>query len=96
MTEFEIYQKEVCGIMPSFLNRTQDGEQVVDEFTSSFADKFALRQEQRCAVKIVLAYLDMIHHTIGDFPEGFVSITINLISHILIDDWNGVESMLKD
>ena len=65
MNEFEIYQKEVCGMMPDFLNRTQDGETVVDEFTTRFAEKFALTQEQRCAVKICLIHLYKINHTIG-------------------------------
>jgi len=96
MIEFEIYQKEVCGMMPDFLNRTLDGEQVVNEFTNRFAEKFALTQEQRCAVKIALRYLDMIHHSFGDWPEGYVGITINLITHILLKDWEGVEGMLND
>lgn len=96
MTEFEIYQKSVCGMMPDFLNRTMDGEAVVDEFTERFAKKFALGQEQRCAVKMALAYLDMTHHSFGDWPEGYVGIIINLITHILLKDWDGVEQMLKD
>lgn len=96
MTELEFYQEEVCGIMPDFLNRTQDGERVVDEFTNCFAEKFALGQEQRCAVKIVLHYLDVICHTVGDFPEDYVGEAINLISHILIKDLDGVEYMLND
>ena len=96
MTEFEIYQKEVCGMMPDFLNRTKDGEAVVDEFTERFAKKFALGQEQRCAVKMALAYMDMIHHSFGDWPEEYVGITINLITHVLLKDWDGVERMLND
>ena len=96
MTELEIYQDEVCGMMPDFLNRTLDGETVVDEFTNRFAEKFALTQEQRCAVKIALSYLDMIHHSFGDWPEDYVGITINLITRIVTKDWSGVEEMLKD
>ena len=96
MTEFEIYLKEVSSMMSDFLNRTMDGEAVVDEFTERFAKKFALGQEQRCAVKMALAYMDMIHHSFGDWPEGYVGITINLITHVLLRDWDGAEWMLND
>ena len=96
MNEFETNQKEVISILKDFLNRTQDGETVVDEFTNNIAEKFALTQEQRCAVKIALSYLSMIHHTLGEFPEGCVGITINLIARIVTKDWSGVEEMLKD
>jgi hypothetical protein len=96
MNEFETNQKEVISILKDFLNRTQDGEQVVNEFTINIAEKFALTQEQRCAVKIALSYLDMIHHTLGEFPEGYTGITINLITRIVTKDWSGVEEMLKD
>lgn len=96
MAEYEIYQEAVCSIILDFLNRTMEGETVVDEFTERFAKKLALGQEQRCAVKMALAYMDMIHHSFGDWPEGYVGITINLITHVLLKDWDGVEDMLKD
>ena len=96
MNEFEVYQQEVCGIMPDFLNRTLQGATVVNEFTDVFSKKFALTQEQRCAVKMALSYMDMVRHSFGDFPEGCVGITINLITHIVLKDWDGVEQMLND
>ena len=96
MNEIEIYRKEVCGIMPDFLNRTLDGEIVVNEFTNRFAEKFALTQEQRCVVKIVLAQLSMLQIHYNELPDRFVGIAINLITRILLKDWNGVEKMLND
>jgi len=96
MTEYEIYQKEVISIMTDFLNRTIDGETNVDDTTDRLAKKFALTQEQRAAAKIALSYMDMVHHTLGDWPEGYVGITINLITHIVLKDWQGVEDMLND
>lgn len=96
MTEFEIYRNEAISFMTDFLNRTMYGEQVVDEFTNRFAEKFALTQEQRCTVKIALAQLSMLQIHYGEVPDGFAGIAINLISHILIKDWDGVEEMLKD
>lgn len=92
----EIYQKEVCVIMLDFLKRTLDGEEVVDEFTNRFAEKFALTQEQRCAAKIALAQLSMLQIHYGEVPDCFIGITINLITHILLKDWQGVEEMLSD
>lgn len=40
--------------------------------------------------------MDMVHHTFCEYPEGFVGITINLITHIVLKDWDGVEQMLDD
>jgi len=96
MNEFEIYQKEVISILKDFLNSTLDGNVMVDTTTDLIAKKFALTQEQRCAVKIALSYMDMVHHSFGDWPEGYVGITGNLITHIVLKDWDGVEQMLDD
>jgi hypothetical protein len=96
MNEFEIYRKEAISFMTDFLNRTMDGEQVVNEFTNRFAEKFALTQEQRCAVKIALVQLSMLQIHYGEVPDCFAGIAVNLITHILLKDWEGVEGMLND
>lgn len=96
MTEYEIYQKEVISIMTDFLNRTLDGETNVDDTTDRLARKFALTQEQRAAVKITLGNLSMVNTSYGELKDGFVGIAINLITHIVLKDWQGVEDMLND
>ena len=96
MTEYEIYQKEVISIMIDFLNRTIDGETNVDDTTDRLAKKFALTQEQRAAVKITLGNLSMVNTSYGELKDGFVGIAINLITHIVLKDWQGVEDMLND
>lgn len=96
MTEYEIYQKEVISIMTDFLNRTIEGEENIDDTTDRLARKFALTQEQRAAVKITLGNLSMVNTSYGELKDGFVGIAINLITHIVLKDWQGVENMLND
>lgn len=96
MTEYEIYQKEVISIMTDFLNRTIEGEENIGDTTDRLARKFALTQEQRAAVKITLGNLSMVNTSYGELKDGFVGIAINLITHIVLKDWQGVEDMLND
>ena len=96
MTEYEIYQKEVIAIMTDFLNRTIEGDVNIGDTTDRLARKFALTQEQRAAVKIALGYLSMVNIAYGELEDGFVGIAINLITHIVLKDWQGVEDMLND
>jgi len=96
MNEYEIYQKEVISIMTDFLNRTIEGEENIGDTTDSLARKFALTQEQRAAVKITLGNLSMVNTSYGELKDGFVGIAINLITHIVLKDWQGVEDMLND
>ena len=96
MTEYEIYQKEVISIMTDFLNRTIEGEENIGDTTDRLARKFALTQEQRAAVKIVLGNLSMVNTAYGELKDGFIGIAINLITHIVLRDWQGVEDMLND
>lgn len=96
MNEYEIYQKEVISIMTDFLNRTIEGEENISETTDRLARKFALTQEQRAAVKITLGNLSMVNTSYGELKDGFVGIAINLITHIVLKDWQGVEDMLND
>lgn len=96
MTEYEIYQREVIAIINDFLNRTIEGDVNIGDTTDRLACKFALTQEQRAAVKIALGYLSMVNIAYGELKAGFVGITINLITHIVLKDWQGVEDMLND
>ena len=96
MTEYEIYQKEVIAIMTDFLNRTIEGDVNIGDTTDRLARKFALTQEQRAAVKITLGNLSMVNTSYGELKDGFVGIAINLITHIVLKDWQGVEDMLND
>lgn len=50
MNEFEIYRKAVISELNGFLNCTLAGD-VINATTDLLAKKFALTQEQRCAVK---------------------------------------------
>lgn len=96
MNEFEIYRQEVISIVKDFLNRTMEGEENINDTTDRIAKKFALTQEQRCAVKMSLGYLSMINIAYGEIKEGFVGIAINLITHIVLKDWDGAEAMMND
>lgn len=95
-TEFEIYQEAVISIMTDFLNDTQEGEDVVGEYTDKFAKRFALNQQQRCAVKVILSNLFMVQYSYGDIREGIVGININCITRIAMNDWNALDGMLDD
>jgi len=96
MNEYEIYQKEVISIMTDFLNHIIEGEENIGDTTDRLARKFALTQEQRAAVKITLGNLSMVNTSYGELKDGFVGIAINLITHIVLKDWQGVEDMLND
>jgi len=38
----------------------------------------------------------MLNTSYGELKDGFVGIAINLITHIVLKDWQGVEDMLND
>lgn len=95
MNEFEIYTEEVCKIMPDFLNNI-DEDSIVKETGDRIAKKFALTQEQRCAVKIVLANIANVYTITGETADPVVAYSINLITHIVLKDWDGVENMMND
>lgn len=93
--EFESCLWEVCGILPDFLNNI-DEDGIVKATGDRLAKKFALTQEQRCTVMIAIASLRDVFHIIEDAPENAVGYTTNLITHIVLKDWDGVEQMLDD